>query len=78
MHRGQMWLHTPAILASGRWNQEDQKFKDSFGYIASSKASQTRNESIPKEMFKHFSNLVKKKIYVLRKLRKQYHYNSDY
>lgn len=75
-----MGLHTSAILASGRCNQEDQKFKDSFGYIASSTTSRTTNESIPKEMFKHFSNLVKKKkipIYVLRKLRKQDHYNPD-
>lgn len=54
-------MHTLAILVSGRCNQEDQKFKDSFGYIASSKTSRTINESIPKEMFKYFSDLVKKK-----------------
>lgn len=54
-------MHTLAILVSGRCNQEDQKFKDSFGYIASSKTSQTINKSIPKEMFKYVSDLVKKK-----------------
>lgn len=56
-------MHTPAILASGRWDQEDQKFKDSFGYIANSKTSWITKNPFQKEMAEHFSNLVKKKKY---------------